>query len=225
MTFPWVNLELLTHIISNQQKLQLNSTNFRMEPRPQINNPNTLGQPQTWLLFGSSRFGWAEAGDFKVWHHSSRWTFPLFSASLKWISLDTFYSVVNVELFSETSAWHLVLGKNGQKSTSRESRLQKLESQYPKTWIRLLADSRICCPDPKRTRNLMRTPGSSSQGFPHVHRMSDHHVKVHWTTVVLSAWPSVRVSTLTSYLQTPTCNRYLSMISFQFHMKSMDTQT
>ena len=154
------------HLKSTKAPTQLNQL--------QDGAPSSNQQPQhpwatpTWLLFGSSRFGWAEAGDFKVCtiHHDEP---SPFSASLKWISLDTFYSVVNVELFSETSAWHLVLGKNGQKSTSRESRLQKLESQYPKTWIRLLAD-RICCPDPKRARNLMRTPGSSSQGFPHVHR-------------------------------------------------------
>ena len=91
--FPWVNLELLTHIISNQQKLCI-STNFSMDPRQQ---PWRLVSP-TWLLFGSSRFGWAKAADLKIctkildlcWSQKPSFQFYLaFSAS--YLDLFTLY--------------------------------------------------------------------------------------------------------------------------------------
>lgn len=125
-----------------------------------VNNPNNPWETPTWLLFGSSRFGWAEAGDFKVCtiHHDEPSPSSTSLNGSLYILKGGECWVLFVNISMEFGAC--------QKSPSRESRLQKLESQYPKTWIRLLAD-RICCPTLRGQRSHENTwqflPGISAR--------------------------------------------------------------
>ena len=210
------------HLKSTKAPTQLNQL--------QDGAPSSNQQPQhpwatpTWLLFGSSRFGWAEAGDFKVCtiHHDEP---SPFSASLKWISLDTVHFIVwwMLSYFRkhQHGIWCLAkMAKNQHPGNPgcKSWNLNILKPGFGFLQIEFVAPT---LRGPEISWEHLAVPPRDFRTFIDV----DHHVKVHWTTVVLSAWPGVRVSTLTSYLQTPTCNSYLSMISFQFHMKSMDTQT